>query len=144
MRTCFSGRVPWFCLLHAFILALLLTFASVQWRCLLPADCYLDQYLWFEADNRHLFPNWVKPADTEPPPLLVYKWCHGINNVSNVWDTAEGECVVMMQSEFEKMYDKIDLTLMNRWVGKRVGMSLARRADSLHVPSLSLEGAKRG
>ncbi|GLC46153.1 Pre-mRNA-processing-splicing factor 8A [Pleodorina starrii] len=77
-------------------------------------DCYLDQYLWFEADNRHLFPNWVKPADTEPPPLLVYKWCHGINNVSNVWDTANGECVVMMQSEFEKMYDKIDLTLMNR------------------------------
>ncbi|PNH07205.1 Pre-mRNA-splicing factor 8 [Tetrabaena socialis] len=77
-------------------------------------DCYLDQYLWFEADNRHLFPNWVKPADTEPPPLLVYKWCHGINNVSSVWDTAGGECVVMMQSEFEKMYDKIDLTLMNR------------------------------
>lgn len=86
-----------------------------------PADCYLDQYLWFEADNRHLFPNWVKPADTEPPPLLVYKWCHGINNVSNVWDTAEGECVVMMQSEFEKMYDKIDLTLMNRWAGVRGG-----------------------
>ncbi|KAG2489374.1 hypothetical protein HYH03_012204 [Edaphochlamys debaryana] len=77
-------------------------------------DCYLDQYLWFEADNRHLFPNWVKPADTEPPPLLVYKWCHGINNLTNVWDTNQGECVVMMQSEFEKMYDKIDLTLMNR------------------------------
>ncbi|KAG2447155.1 hypothetical protein HYH02_007901 [Chlamydomonas schloesseri] len=77
-------------------------------------DCYLDQYLWFEADNRHLFPCWVKPADSEPPPLLVYKWCHGINNVTNVWDTGAGECVVMMQSEFEKMYDKIDLTLMNR------------------------------
>ena len=39
-------------------------------------DCYLDQYLWFEADKRHLFPNWVKPADSEPPPLLVYKWCN--------------------------------------------------------------------
>ncbi len=78
------------------------------------ADVYLDQYLWFEADNRHLFPNWVKPSDTEPPPLLVYKWCHGINNLSNVWDTTNGECVVMMQAEFEKMYDKIDLTLMNR------------------------------
>lgn len=38
-------------------------------------DAYLDQYLWYEADKRHLFPNWVKPADTEPPPLLVYKWC---------------------------------------------------------------------
>lgn len=82
-----------------------------------PQDCYLDQYLWFEADNRHLFPCWVKPADSEPPPLLVYKWCHGINNVTNVWDTNAGECVVMMQSEFEKMYDKIDLTLMNRCAG---------------------------
>ena len=38
-------------------------------------DCYMDQYLWYEADKRHLFPNWVKPADSEPPPLLVYKWC---------------------------------------------------------------------
>lgn len=37
-------------------------------------DSYLDQYLWFEADKRHLFPNWIKPADSEPPPLLVYKW----------------------------------------------------------------------
>ena len=37
-------------------------------------DSYLDQYLWYEADKRHLFPNWIKPADSEPPPLLVYKW----------------------------------------------------------------------
>ena len=36
-------------------------------------DSYLDQYLWYEADKRHLFPNWVKPADSEPPPLLTYK-----------------------------------------------------------------------
>lgn len=43
-------------------------------------DAYLDQYLWYEADKRRLFPPWVKPADTEPPPLLVYKWCQGIDN----------------------------------------------------------------
>lgn len=23
-------------------------------------DAYLDQYLWYEADKRHLFPNWIK------------------------------------------------------------------------------------
>lgn len=40
-------------------------------------DAYLDQYLWYEADKRRLFPSWVKPSDTEPPPLLVYKWCQG-------------------------------------------------------------------
>ena len=77
-------------------------------------DCYLDQYLWYEADKRRLFPNWVKPADAEPPPLLVYKWCQGINNLDGVWDTAAGECVVMLQSELEKVFDKVDLTLLNR------------------------------
>ena len=41
-------------------------------------DAYLDQYLWYEADKRRLFPPWVKPSDTEPPPLLVYKWCQGM------------------------------------------------------------------
>lgn len=40
-------------------------------------DAYLDQYLWYEADKRRLLPPWVKPADTEPSPLLVYKWCQG-------------------------------------------------------------------
>ncbi|GBP12886.1 Pre-mRNA-processing-splicing factor 8 [Eumeta japonica] len=38
-------------------------------------DAYLDQYLWYEADKRRLFPPWIKPSDTEPPPLLAYKWC---------------------------------------------------------------------
>ena len=42
-------------------------------------DAYLDQYLWYEADKRRLFPPWIKPADTEPPPLLTYKWCQGKN-----------------------------------------------------------------
>lgn len=31
-----------------------------------------------------------------------------------MWDTAEGECNVMMETKFEKMYEKIDLTLLNR------------------------------
>ena len=48
-------------------------------------DAYLDQYWWYEADKRRLFPPWVKPADIEPPPLLVYKWCQGINNLQDVW-----------------------------------------------------------
>jgi len=39
-----------------------------------------------------------------------------VNNLANVWETDNGECVVMMQSEFEKFYEKVDLTLMNRFV----------------------------
>ncbi|KAL4539197.1 hypothetical protein Ndes2526B_g02544 [Nannochloris sp. 'desiccata'] len=77
-------------------------------------DAYLDAYLWYESDKRRLFPNWIKPADSEPPPLLVYKWCQGINNLTDVWDTSRGECVVMMESNLEKLWDKVDLTLLNR------------------------------
>ena len=51
----------------------------------------------------HLFPNWIKPADSEPPPLLVYKWCQGVNNLEDVWATERGECVVMLESKLEKV-----------------------------------------
>ncbi|ODQ79585.1 hypothetical protein BABINDRAFT_171747 [Babjeviella inositovora NRRL Y-12698] len=77
-------------------------------------DAYLDQYLWFEGDKRQLFPNWVKPSDTEIPPLLVYKWCQGINNLENVWDTSHGECNVMLQTTMLKVAEKVDFTLLNR------------------------------
>eukprot|EP00124_Ichthyophonus_hoferi_P001223 Ihof_evm3s59 gene=Ihof_evmTU3s59 len=77
-------------------------------------DAYLDQYLWYESDKRRLFPSWIKPADTEPPPLLTYKWCQGINNLQDVWDTSEGECNVMLEARFDKFYEKVDLTLLNR------------------------------
>ncbi|KAK0464642.1 NUC071 domain-containing protein [Desarmillaria tabescens] len=77
-------------------------------------DAYLDQFLFFEADKRGLFPAWIKPADTEPPPLLVYKWCQGINNLTDIWETSEGECNVLMETVLSKVYEKIDLTLLNR------------------------------
>lgn len=77
-------------------------------------DAYLDQFLYFEADKRGLFPAWIKPADTEPPPLLVYKWCQGINNLHEIWETSEGECNVMVETQLSKVYEKMDLTLLNR------------------------------
>uniref|UniRef100_A0A1I7X505 PRO8NT domain-containing protein n=1 Tax=Heterorhabditis bacteriophora TaxID=37862 RepID=A0A1I7X505_HETBA len=61
-----------------------------------------------------LFPSWIKPGDTEPPPLLTYKWCQGINNLQDVWETSEGECNVMMEAKLEKVAEKMDLTLLNR------------------------------
>lgn len=42
------------------------------------------------------------------------KLSSGINNLQDVWETAEGECNVMLESRYEKMYEKIDLTLLNR------------------------------
>jgi len=85
----------------------------------------LDQYLWYEADKRHLFPNWIKPADSEPPPLLVYKWCQGVNNLQDIWQTQDGECVVMMQSKFDKLYDKMDIVLLNRLLKLIVDQNMA-------------------
>eukprot|EP00056_Hartaetosiga_gracilis_P008688 m.125006 g.125006 ORF g.125006 m.125006 type:complete len:2332 (-) comp12970_c0_seq1:97-7092(-) len=88
-------------------------------------DAYLDQYLWYEADKRRLFPAWIKPSDTEPAPLLVYKWCQGINNMQDVWDTSEGQCNVMLETKFEKMYEKIDLTVLNRLLRLIVDQNVA-------------------
>ena len=88
-------------------------------------DAYLDQYLWYEADKRSLFPAWIKPADSEPPPLLVYKWCQGINNLTDVWQTANGECDVMMETSLSKMWDKMDLTLLNRLLRLAVDANLS-------------------
>jgi len=88
-------------------------------------DAYLDQYLWYEADKRKLFPNWIKPADSEPPPHLVYKWCQGINNLTDIWDTSEGQCVVLLETKFEKVYEKVDLTLLNRLLRLIVDHNLA-------------------
>lgn len=77
-------------------------------------DAYLDQYLWYQADTRNLFPSWIKPSDSEVPPLLVYKWAQGINNLTNVWQSENGECNVMMETQLSKVYEKVDLTLLNR------------------------------
>ncbi|KAK3505343.1 pre-mRNA processing splicing factor 8 [Neurospora crassa] len=77
------------------------------------SDAYLDQYLWYQADQRHLFPAWIKPSDSEVPPLLVYKWAQGINNLDRVWETANGECNVMIETQLSKVYEKIELTLLN-------------------------------
>ena len=77
-------------------------------------DAYLDHYLSYEADKRKLFPNWIKPSDDEVPPLLVYKWCQGINNISNVWETSEGQSNVMLETSLSKFSEKIDFTLLNR------------------------------
>ena len=77
-------------------------------------DAYLDQYLWYEAEKRNLFPNWIKPSDSEPPPLLVYKWCQGINNLTDVWNVSDNQCNVLLETKFEKVYEKVDFTLLNR------------------------------
>jgi len=42
------------------------------------------------------------------------QWCQGINNLTDIWETSEGECNVLMETVLSKVYEKIDLTLLNR------------------------------
>ncbi|KAJ5921411.1 hypothetical protein N7466_009737 [Penicillium verhagenii] len=100
-------------------------------------DAYLDQYLWYQAEQRHLFPAWIKPSDSEVPPLLTYKWTQGINNLSNVWETAEGETNVMIETDLAKVYEKMDLTLLNRMLRLIMDHNLADYITSKNNVQLS-------
>ncbi|KAL3474204.1 NUC071 domain-containing protein [Aspergillus californicus] len=100
-------------------------------------DAYLDQYLWYQAEQRHLFPAWIKPSDSEVPPLLTYKWAQGINNLGNVWETADGETNVMIETELSKVYEKIDLTLLNRMLRLIMDHNLADYITSKNNVQLS-------
>ena len=96
--------------------------------------------MFFEADKRGLFPAWIKPADTEPPPLLVYKWCQGINNLTDIWETADGECNVMMETVFSKVYEKVDLTLLNRLLRLILDHNLADYITAKNNITLTYKG----
>jgi pre-mRNA-processing factor 8 len=77
-------------------------------------DAFLEQYLWFEASERNLFPCWVQPADRDYyiPPVLVHNWCQGINSVPDIWNTKDGGSVVMLQGELENFYEQVDWKMM--------------------------------
>ena len=105
-------------------------------------DAYIDQYLWYQADQRHLFPAWIKPSDSEVPPLLTYKWCQGINNLDRVWETEEGECNVMIETQLSKVYEKIDLTLLNRLLRLTMDHNLADYITSKNNPDLNYKDMK--
>ena len=46
-------------------------------------------------------------GDMAPEALRCARRCQGINNLADIWETSNGECVVMMQSELEKMFEKV-------------------------------------
>jgi len=45
---------------------------------------------------------------------LVYKWCLGINNLHGAWDYSDGQTLVLLETRLEKVYEKVDMTLLNR------------------------------
>ncbi len=79
-------------------------------------------------------------TDTEPPPLLVYKWCQGINNLTDIWETADGECNGMMETVFSKVYEKVDLTLLNRLLRLILDHNLADYITAKNNVTLTYKG----
>lgn len=88
-------------------------------------DAYLDQYLAYEADSRQLFPQWIKPSDNEIPPYLVYKFANGLNNLNNVWDCSNGEMNALLTGNIEDFTNKLDLSLLNRFLKVVIDPTLA-------------------
>lgn len=85
--------------------------AHITLSCELFRSCASSYY---ESNKRGLFTNWIKPGDTEPAPMLVYKFSCGINNLHNIWNTSQDECVCLLETKFDKVFEKVDLTLLNR------------------------------
>jgi len=48
-----------------------------------------------------------------------------LNNLTDVWETSNGETAVLLQAKFDKVYEKIDLTLLNRLLRLIVDHNLA-------------------
>uniref|UniRef100_G0U334 Protein kinase A catalytic subunit n=1 Tax=Trypanosoma vivax (strain Y486) TaxID=1055687 RepID=G0U334_TRYVY len=97
-------------------------------------DAFLDQYLWYEAmDQQRLFPNWVKPSDVEPVPILVYKWCQGVNDSPGVWDVEKEESTVLLHANLgHDFYDNVDWNLFRPLLELIMDKSLAEYIVSRH------------
>ncbi|KAG9091169.1 pre-mRNA-splicing factor 8 [Ceratobasidium sp. 370] len=55
----------------------------------------------------------VEKSQTLISAKSFYKWCQGINNLNEIWETSKGECNVLMETVLSKVYKKIDSTLLN-------------------------------
>lgn len=104
-------------------------------------DSFLDQYLWYKAMNvQRLFPNWVKPADSEPAPHLVYKWCDGINNSPDIWDTSTEGSVVLLQTNLEEcFYENVDWVFFRQMLELIMDKSLVDYIVSRHNVTLEFK-----
>eukprot|EP00792_Barthelona_sp_PAP020_P004627 TRINITY_DN2246_c0_g1_i1.p1 TRINITY_DN2246_c0_g1~~TRINITY_DN2246_c0_g1_i1.p1 ORF type:complete len:2283 (-),score=561.88 TRINITY_DN2246_c0_g1_i1:22-6870(-) len=75
-------------------------------------DAYLDQYLWFEASNRNLFPNWIKPCDDEIAPQTLFNFLEVLANKEDLWEPY-GQ-TVLIQTKVENSLENCDLNLLNK------------------------------
>lgn len=77
-------------------------------------DAYLDQFLWHEAEQRNLFPVWVKPSDDEVAPVMIHKFCGQINDVTDFWKIENGETSAILHLKMSRFVENADFTLLNQ------------------------------
>lgn len=77
-------------------------------------DAYLDQYLWYEAEQRNLFPEWVKPSDNEVAPIMVHKFCGQVNDITDFWKADEDEKSAILHLKLSRFVENADFILLNQ------------------------------
>ena len=56
-----------------------------------------------------------------------------------MWDVSENQCVVLMQTKFEKLYDKIDFTFLNKLLRLIVDHNLADYMTTKNIVVISFK-----
>ena len=96
--------------------------SPLEWTCR-PIPEFFDPFDPTSKDNFYPFredlrvvPNYYRVHSLSLTPKRCQGpfSCVGGNNLTDVWETSEGECLVILQTKFEKLYEKMDLTMLNR------------------------------
>ena len=77
-------------------------------------DSYLDQYLWYEATRKKLFPSWIKPVDNDVAPIMVRKFCNKVNEIPDLWSTENDAASSLIHLKLDTFVENVDLTLLNQ------------------------------
>ncbi|GMM51015.1 U4/U6-U5 snRNP complex subunit [Starmerella bacillaris] len=88
-------------------------------------DTFLDQYLWLNAKQTNLFPEFLKPSDSELAPVVIRRFCEEINEFAWNSNFNEGDRVVLVHLNLENFLKNVDFTLLNKLLRLIVDASIA-------------------
>lgn len=62
--------------------------------------------------------------------------------MTDIWETSDGECVVLMETQLSKVYEKLDLTLLNRLLRLILDHNLADYITAKNNTVLTYKGSQ--
>nr|UXY87508.1 splicing factor Prp8 [Cryptomonas sp.] len=77
-------------------------------------DSFIDQYLWLEGTKKFLFPNWVKPCDSELIPFLLYKLSSHIGKSLAFLEKTSGGNFFLVNAQCVNVWENIDLFFLKK------------------------------